>query len=305
MGFLSKPLGLDNEFQAQGVDINRQDFAKQIADAQARSGVQQGLINSAPQDQFRNQQMSLSQALQARASGQAPSVAQMQLNAGQDRSVQQAQAMAASARGGVNPALAQRQAQMANAATQASNNQAGGMLRAQEQMGAENQLGQLASQGRQQDIGLASAQTDAGLGLQRQNDAYSNALQQAKAQEDSNRISQNNAINNVNAGVASGNQAAAGAVFSGVMNGASSAATGGLSGAVKKAHGGVIQGTAQVAGDSFKNDKVQTILSPGEIVIPRTMATDPAFLKHLAKEPTGYGKVLAAQAKARMQKGGK
>lgn len=71
-----------------------------------------------------------------------------------------------------------------------------------------------------------------------------------------------------------------------------------------KAHGGFIEGLAKVQGDSLKNDVVPTMLSPGEIVIPRTAATSAdkakAFIDHLmAQEENGYGKVLQARRKVR------
>ena len=40
--------------------------------------------------------------------------------------------------------------------------------------------------------------------------------------------------------------------------------------------GPVVPGKAEVAGDSQKNDKIPAMLSPGEIVVPRTKAMDPA-----------------------------
>jgi len=41
------------------------------------------------------------------------------------------------------------------------------------------------------------------------------------------------------------------------------------------AEGGVVPGEAEVPGDSYSNDKVPAMLSPGEIVIPRSKADDP------------------------------
>lgn len=40
-------------------------------------------------------------------------------------------------------------------------------------------------------------------------------------------------------------------------------------------HGGHVPGQASVPGDSYANDKVRAILSPGEIVIPRSITTHP------------------------------
>jgi hypothetical protein len=44
-----------------------------------------------------------------------------------------------------------------------------------------------------------------------------------------------------------------------------------------KAYGGIIGGTSSVAGDSFLNDKVLALLSPGEAVIPRSKMADPGI----------------------------
>ncbi len=70
------------------------------------------------------------------------------------------------------------------------------------------------------------------------------------------------------------------------------------------AHGAYVPGKAKVAGDSPKNDTVPAMLSPGEIVIPRSKAKDAdkakAFIDELMRkkkakdEPTksGYSKIL-------------
>jgi hypothetical protein len=68
--------------------------------------------------------------------------------------------------------------------------------------------------------------------------------------------------------------------------------------------GGQVPGQAMVQGDSPANDTVPTMLSPGEVVIPRSKVNDPEkakeFLKAVkarheeANGPQGYSKVLAA-----------
>lgn len=70
--------------------------------------------------------------------------------------------------------------------------------------------------------------------------------------------------------------------------------------------GGKVGGRAKTDGDSIKNDTVPALLSPGEIVIPRSASDDPeeahAFLdKILKKKIKGYGDVLKAQ---RLRHGG-
>lgn len=60
-------------------------------------------------------------------------------------------------------------------------------------------------------------------------------------------------------------------------------------GEVNAATGGNVPGKASVPGDSQRNDKVRALLSPGEVVVPRTIAHDPdrvkQFVAHLLKQP--------------------
>lgn len=57
--------------------------------------------------------------------------------------------------------------------------------------------------------------------------------------------------------------------------------------------GGIVPGRAQVTGDSPQNDTVQAMLSPGEVVVPRSISTDPkkeamlAALMNLRKKHGG------------------
>lgn len=48
---------------------------------------------------------------------------------------------------------------------------------------------------------------------------------------------------------------------------------------IKFAQGGQVPGTAAVAGNSYANDKVPALLSPGEYVIPRSLTQNPALMK--------------------------
>lgn len=58
--------------------------------------------------------------------------------------------------------------------------------------------------------------------------------------------------------------------------------------------GGIVDGKAHVSGDSLKNDTVPARLSPGEIVLPRTVAQNPqpdrvmAFLNRIRKPKTPH-----------------
>jgi hypothetical protein len=67
--------------------------------------------------------------------------------------------------------------------------------------------------------------------------------------------------------------------------------------------GGQVPGDAKVKGDSYSNDIVPTMLSPGEVVIPRSVSTTPGFIEALQKHvsqmkgdgPQGFARVLAAK----------
>lgn len=62
---------------------------------------------------------------------------------------------------------------------------------------------------------------------------------------------------------------------------------------LSKSEGGPIPGQANVHGDSYSNDTVPTMLSPGEIVVPRSKASDPdkasEFVRNVIdKKPNSY-----------------
>lgn len=115
---------------------------------------------------------------------------------------------------------------------------------------------------------------------------YAQAQMQAQAQKDmANKSWQNAAVG-------------------GLAQGIGAAMAGG-----GKFAGGVVPGQAEVDGDSAKNDKVHTMLSPGEIVLPRSVTQGPnveekavEFLKSLKANKKGYDKVVEAK---KMWGGGK
>jgi hypothetical protein len=66
--------------------------------------------------------------------------------------------------------------------------------------------------------------------------------------------------------------------------------------------GGKVPGRAVVGGDSEKNDIQPALLSPGEVVIPRSIAQGPnapdkaaEFIKQIQGQAKGYGKVVQAR----------
>ncbi len=142
--------------QASDVGINRQD------------------------EQFRNGQASLASQLQAQANGQGPSLAGGMLRQNADRSI--AQQMAVTAAQGGNPALAQRNAAIGAAQV---NRQAGSdaaQMRIQEQQSAQQQLGNVLSNARNQDIGVNTSQAGLTQGTNLANQAATNQFGLAQGQ---------------------------------------------------------------------------------------------------------------------------
>lgn len=266
------------------------------------------------QQQLYGQQQSLAQALLAQSQGQGPNPALMQLHQTTDQNAQSAAGLLASQRG-LNPALAAR---MASDQMTASNNAAAGhaaTLSAQQQLAAQGQLGSL--------YGNMAGQNLHGQGLMVGAQDSANTLNAGVAKQNAGQQYATNMgfLNSLGGGIskfASSPSAAPSAGMSdpGVMGGTDGmggmGATGGAadSGAMAMfaAHGAVVPGRANVSGDSPKNDTVPAVLSPGEIVIPRSHAQNAAdaksFIDALMKEGAkkkagdgGFGAVLEAHRK--------
>lgn len=243
------------------------------------------------------------------ALGKGPSIAQAQLQAAQDRTLAQ-QVAAAKANRAVNPALAARQVgQLAAQAQQATaQNAAVARLQEQRQQQAsyQNYLDQLQNYRR----GGAGSAISAASGL--------SGLQKGD-QERTDKLmgSISSGAGGLMGSMLGGGGGAAGGVGGG--KGASlmpSFSTGGLvedsmrGVAPAYSDGGMVDGEAEVTGDSPKNDKVLIKTSPDEMVIPRTVVSAgpkeisnfaEALLKHKqnavkTEEPKSFGAVLAAKA---------
>ena len=135
----------------------RQRQAQMIEQMQQRG---EGTLLTPAQQQaqeVRGQQMTLGEQLAAQARGEGPSLAQMQLTQATDRGLAQAAGMAASQRG-VNPALAARMAQQSQADIARGAGRDAAMIRAQEQMSAQQQLGAHLAGVRGQDFGATEAE---------------------------------------------------------------------------------------------------------------------------------------------------
>ncbi len=120
------------------------------------SAPQLGAAAQAAQSSLVGNRAALIAQLEAQARGEGPSAARLQMQQGADQAVQAMTAQASGAGGrGVNAGAAMRDAQGAGAAMMQQNNQSMGIMRAQEQLNAQSQLGQNILQGIQSDNQLS------------------------------------------------------------------------------------------------------------------------------------------------------
>ena len=140
-------------------------------------------INMTPQDQYRAQQSQLANSLMAQYTGQAPTTAEQVYGRNLDKALASNMAMAASARGGANPALLNKALLNANAQQQQGALADTAIAAQQERAGLANALAGITTGARGQDIGLA--QTQAGL---QQQVAIANAAAQNQQQMQANEL---------------------------------------------------------------------------------------------------------------------
>lgn len=216
------------------------------------------------------------QATSAQNRPSTSSFAEALLKAQTDEQLKQSMALASSTRGQVNPALLQRNIMMNQSMNNQAAAQSAGLVRSKEELANRQLNDELALRYRQMGLDAASKQAQANLGT----------LGMA-------------------ANIDQSNTAARGQLLGSVIN-----AGGGIAGKVATggmAKGGVVPGKAEVEGDSYKNDKVHTMLSPGEIVVPRSKAKDPEMAKEFIDElkgmksksqkgePASFAKILETQ----------
>lgn len=251
------------------------------------------------------------------ALGRGPSIAEMMLKANNERTLAQ-QLSAAKANRAVNPALAARN--LSNAATQQNMNtaQQGAIARLQEQRQQQQAFADYLNNN------LRNQQAFLGGGL---------AAGQAQTQAANTRL---NANAQQGAAIGKGISDAIGAGVGGFMGGGDS---GKMEGALNDAfstgrqiegtpnvgsgydgvefmaaHGGKVPGKPKVKGDSPSNDTVHAKLSPGEIVVPRTVAAKSpeaimAFIEAAKKsapkkkENFSFGGLVAAKEQLKKAKG--
>lgn len=287
-------------FQATAPSINQPQTTTQFG----RAGFY-GDLGSAQQQgqQIYGQQQDLAGALAARARGEGTSIAEMQL---QNTLAQNQRAAAGQLAGvrGLNPAMAQRLLlnQQASLAGQAAGQ--GAMLRAQEQLAAQQALGQqLASMrgaagqmyGQAGQLGLGQEK----LGVETEEARKQRELAIAEANQRSEQIRQqtqiaankaysedNGLMGDIGSGLIEGGKAVASVMKGG--GGGSGGYDGGLMPNHLKplAHGGKSEGHLAKM-DNVKNDTIPAMLSPGEMVIPRS-------IMHSANPPKAAAKFVKA-----------
>lgn len=242
-------------------------------------------VNQAQYNQNYSNEQALAQQLLAQNAGQGPNPALSQLAQTTSQNIAQSAGTVASQKG-LNPALAARLAGQNAANTNQQANAQAATLYGQQILGNEANLANL-------------------YGNMNQQQLNENAL-----------LSGNyNAAQNLNLNQAQQNAATRQQILGGALQGIGSAgsqggsAGSGLSaagGAIAASQGGKIGGKAEVEGDSLENDKVPAMLSPGEIVVPRSKAEDPemakAFIDHLMKNEKGnsqpsFSDVIASHKK--------
>lgn len=240
----------------------------------------------APQFVDQNYLQSLeNQAQYAQGRPDTSSFAQALLAQAQQKNAAQANSLASSARGNVNPALLQREAMRQSSEANSQAGQQAGLISAQEAL-ANRQLNDqnaLAYRG----MGLTAAQAQAQANLAAQGVNANLAGINSQMQE-----------KNIGSLIGAGGQMGA-AQIAGKGGGAAPAAA-------LAYKGGHVAGEANIDGDHVENDTVPAMLSPGEIVIPRSKAKDPdkakEFIDHIKgvskkADHKGYGSVLEAKKK--------
>lgn len=280
MGFIGGLLGGGSgaNFQAAQANVLNPTGVGQAQQAynQAQTGLsqQQAFLNALNAQNGIQNQSSVFNQLQGVANGTGPNPAQAMLNQQTGNNVAQQAALMAGQRGaGANVGLLARQAGQQGGAIQQNAVGQGAALQAQQQLGALNQLGGIAGQ-------QVSQQAS---GLQ----GYNQAAQQEQqnllnsiAQQNTSNVAMQSNQNNANAQIANTNASNQAGLLGGVVGGVGSALSSAGLGSAGKAlgavagglsQGGSVPGQPKVMGDNEKNDTVPAMLSPGEIVIPRSI----------------------------------
>lgn len=319
MGFLAS----QTSYRANPAQIDLNNYQATIAQAQGQGFTpNNNLVDNSLSNQTRGQNEQYITALQNMMSGQGPSLANTQLQAATDLNNRQAAGQIASIRG-MNPATAARLILQNRAANDQTAANQSAQTRIQEQQMAMGQMGSTLANQRALDINQAQGNTAAGINTI---NANANMLGTAGGLQDAqnnSRISNDLGSEGINANIALSNTQGKNNILGGLIGaggsigamaampgtaaagagagGGAGAGVGAALGALAASKGGEIPGKAKVEGDSPKNDTVPAILSPGEIVLPRSVSKDPEAAKKFVEairqknaKATSYGKVLEA-----------
>lgn len=265
-------------------DQSQQGLAQQQAFLQAMQSAYGGVPG---------EQAAFARQLAAQVNGGGPNPAQDMLNQATQQNVAQQAALMASARGtSSNPALIARQAAQQGAQAQQQAAGQAATMRSNQQLQAQQQLAQMQQSmlGNQQQAqnaynqGLQSQQQNTLGAIGSQNNAQAGLTSTSAQIESGNAQRRAGLIGGIAGGIGSAMGLAHGGMVPGTAEGGPSSYLGRAmassgaqqsSGLMRAAHGAIVPGQAQKAGDSSQNDTVPAMLSPGEIVIPRSIAMHP------------------------------
>jgi hypothetical protein len=300
----------------EGLDPNSAEFKQRAAALGVKGPAFDTALKAAQEETFGaigaskevgQQQADLASALKAQMEGKGQSLAAMQYARALEASQAAAASQIASARG-LSPAQAQRLLMTQQAAARQAAAGKSAELRLQEQQVAQSALGNLLGQQRQQE--LLGGQLAAGMyGTASQIGMEQARLDQQAKMAALNLDQQNQATQRQMAGTI----ATAGATFAqpflsdGLKTAPAQPATATPPAPSKNSKGGEIKGRANYRGDTTSNDTVPALLSPGEIVLPRTVAQDDkapekakkfveAIKKNKRPSPQAFSEALARLA---------
>lgn len=284
MSFLGQLFGTNAQYN--GPQVSQGQFDAATGRVGTAFDQQQAFVNAmqaqgglANQSNVFQQQQQLANQLQQQAMGQGPNPAQAQLAQNTAANVAQQSALMAGQRGGsANAGLMARQAAQQGGAMQQQATGQAATMQANQQLAAQQQLqqqqammGGLAGQQvgqMQQGIGQMGQMA---LGGQ-QNLTQQSGVQAQIAAADAQRTGQmvGGLLGGVGAGLTKLNQGGTVPRVEAKTTEASRRDMG-FGKVILKNDGGMVPGQAPVAGDHPKNDIVPAALSPGELIIPRTV----------------------------------
>lgn len=251
----SSNAGMAPVLNNEQVDKGYTGFQNQLAHQKQFLDAVQGYYDPGQQNNIMQQQQALANQLQDAANGGGPNPAQVMLNNATGQNVQnQAALMGSQRNAGANTALLARQAGNQGAAIQQNAAGQAAQMSAQQQIAARQQLmqqqGAMQQNAAQQTQGLMSGM-------------FNQGQQQLANQQGlmGSQISQNQ----IRAGINAGNAQRQAQLTGGLIN------AGGQAAAAMLSNGGEVPGKAPMPGDHPANDVIDAKLSPGEIVIPRSI----------------------------------